>query len=85
MIGPLGYYEKLDISAHDFVELPYSLRGERNSDCENSEFNGTFDLKENIANSFFVLNESLRGFEDNNDKAIDGVNIRYDMTKAIRN
>ncbi|XP_032527028.2 peptide transporter family 1 [Danaus plexippus] len=77
MIGPLGYYEKLDISAHDFVELPYSLRGERNSDCENSEFNGTFDLKENIANSFFVLNESLRGFEDNNDKAIDGVNIRF--------
>ncbi|CAG9558248.1 unnamed protein product [Danaus chrysippus] len=77
MIGPLEYYEKLDISAHDFVELPYSLQGERNSDCENSEFNGKFDLKEKVANSFFLRNESLRGFEDNNEKAIDGVNLRF--------
>lgn len=76
MIGPLGIYEKLDIKAEGFIQLPYSLRGTPNSVCENITFNDVFHLKDKTANSYFIANETIYDFIDNNNKAIDGVSIR---------
>ncbi|CAH0716432.1 unnamed protein product, partial [Brenthis ino] len=77
MIGPLGIYEKLDIKAEGSIQLPYSLRGTPNSVCENITFNDVFYLKDKTANSYFIGNENLYDFMDNNNKAIDGVSIRF--------
>lgn len=76
MIGPLGVYEKLDIEAHQIVQLPYSLQGVPNSACEDLKFNAVFNLKEKTANSYFITNKEIYSFIDNNNKAIDGVNVR---------
>ncbi|KPI91940.1 Peptide transporter family 1 [Papilio xuthus] len=77
IIDALGVYEKLDIEAHQQIELPYSLRGGNNSDCMNVNYEGKFVLKEKTANSFFVSNNGVYQYEDNNDKAIDGVKVRF--------
>ncbi|CAH2103133.1 unnamed protein product [Euphydryas editha] len=75
-IGPLGAYEKLDIEADQIIQLPYSLRGAPNSECENITFSNTFSLMEKTANSYFISNNNLYNFIDNNNKAIDGVSVR---------
>lgn len=75
-IGPLGAYEKLDIEADQIIQLPYSLRGMPNSACENITFSNTFSLLEKTANSYFISNNNLYNFIDDNNKAIDGVNVR---------
>ncbi|XP_045531115.1 peptide transporter family 1-like isoform X1 [Pieris brassicae] len=76
IVGSLGVFEKLDIAAKDAIELPYSLSGQESTACANKLYNGNFLLKENTANSFFINNETVEGFTDNNDKAIDGVTVR---------
>ncbi|XP_045458412.1 peptide transporter family 1-like [Melitaea cinxia] len=80
-IGPLGAYEKLDIEADQIIQLPYSLRGMPNSACENITFSNTFSLLEKTANSYFISNNNLYNFIDDNNKAIDGVNVRF-LTNA---
>ncbi|CAK1554112.1 unnamed protein product [Leptosia nina] len=77
VIGPLGVFEKLDVQAKDFVEFPYSLSGQGNSACANKLYNGNFPLTEKTANSFFITNETVYSFADNNDKAIGGANVRF--------
>lgn len=77
MIGPLGIYEKLDIEAQQMVQLPYSLQGVPNSACEDLKFNAVFNLKEKTANSYFITNKEIYSFIDNNNKAIDGVSVRF--------
>lgn len=74
-IGPLSVYEHLDINADGSIELPYYVRGEGN--CSNIVYNGNFYLKENTANSFFINREGISNFTDNNDKAINGVSVRF--------
>lgn len=76
IVGPLGVYEKLDIETRNLTELPYSLSGQENSACAKKLYNGNFLLKEKTANSFFIANETVQGFIDNNDKAIDGIKVR---------
>ncbi|KAL0852209.1 hypothetical protein ABMA28_000429 [Loxostege sticticalis] len=75
-IEPLSAYERLDIKAEEFLDLPYSLQGQ-GSECANVKFNGTFLLREETANSFFVNREGIYDFKDNNDKAIDSVRVRF--------
>lgn len=75
-IGPLSVYENLNIFADDFVDLPYYLHGESTTECADIAFSGYFNLKEKTANSFFINKGGLYNFTDNNDKAIDGVNVR---------
>ncbi|KAL0902567.1 hypothetical protein ABMA27_000405 [Loxostege sticticalis] len=75
-IEPLSAYERLDIKAEEFLDLPYSLQGQ-GSECANVNFNGTFLLREETANSFFVNREGIYDFKDNNDKAIDSVRVRF--------
>ncbi|PZC71469.1 hypothetical protein B5X24_HaOG213365, partial [Helicoverpa armigera] len=75
-IGPLSVYEKLDIVADKFVDLPYYLQGEPGTECADIASTGYFNLKEQTANSFFINKEGIYNFTDNNDKAIDGVNVR---------
>ncbi|KAJ0183782.1 hypothetical protein K1T71_000205 [Dendrolimus kikuchii] len=77
IIGPLSVYEKLDIEANKFIDLPYSLQGQVNSNCGNITYTGTFHLLEKTANSYFIQREYLLNFNDNNDKAIDGVHVRF--------
>lgn len=74
-IEPLSAYERLDIKAEEFLDLPYSLQGQ-GSECADVNFNGTFLLREETANSFFVNREGIYDFKDNNDKAIDSVRVR---------
>nr|XP_049695149.1 peptide transporter family 1 [Helicoverpa armigera] len=76
-IGPLSVYEKLDIVADKFVDLPYYLQGEPGTECADIASTGYFNLKEQTANSFFINKEGIYNFTDNNDKAIDGVNVRF--------
>ncbi|CAH1647751.1 unnamed protein product [Spodoptera littoralis] len=76
-IGPLSAYENLHIFADDFVDLPYYLQGEPATECAGIAFSGYFNLKEKTANSFFIKKDGLYNFTDNNDKAIDGVNVRF--------
>lgn len=76
IIDALGVYEKLDIEAHQQIELPYSLRGGNKSDCMDVNYDGKLVLKEKTANSFFVSNYGISQYDDNNDKAIDGVKVR---------
>ncbi|CAK1588211.1 unnamed protein product [Parnassius mnemosyne] len=76
-IGPLEAYEKLDIEAHQLIDLPYSLRGHESSACADVQHDGYLRLKEKTANSFFVTAGEIYNFTDNNDKAIDGVNVRF--------
>lgn len=75
-IGPLSAYENLHIFADDFVDLPYYLQGEPATECAGIAYSGYFNLKEKTANSFFIKKDGLYNFTDNNDKAIDGVNVR---------
>ncbi|XP_013138411.1 PREDICTED: peptide transporter family 1 [Papilio polytes] len=77
IIDALGVYEKLDIEAHHQIELPYSLRGGNKSDCMDVNYDGKLVLKEKTANSFFVSNYGVSQYDDNNDKAIDGVKVRF--------
>ncbi|XP_014370098.2 peptide transporter family 1 [Papilio machaon] len=77
IIDALGVYEKLDIEAHQQIELPYSLRGVNTSDCMDVNYDGKFVLKEKTANSYFVSRNDVYQYDDNNDKAIDGVKVRF--------
>ncbi|CAH2035220.1 unnamed protein product, partial [Iphiclides podalirius] len=77
ILGPLDVYEKLDIEANKLVDLPYSLNGQNSTDCADVKHGGYFRLKEKTANSYFVTNGEIQNFTDNNDKAIDGVNVRF--------
>lgn len=77
IIAPLSAYENLDIKTEQFVELPYSMHGQVNSECANITFSGVFHLKEETANSFFIKHEGVHAFTDKNDKAIDGVGVRF--------
>ncbi|KPJ06360.1 Peptide transporter family 1 [Papilio machaon] len=77
IIDALGVYEKLDIEAHQQIELPYSLRGVNTSDCMDVNYDGKFVLKEKTANSYFVSKNDVYQYDDNNDKAIDGVKVRF--------
>ncbi|XP_049885461.1 peptide transporter family 1 [Pectinophora gossypiella] len=77
IIGPLGAYEKLDIVTENEKQLSYSLEGAPNTECSNMAFSSYFHLKEKTANSYFILHERVQSFVDNNDKAIDGVNVRF--------
>ncbi|XP_030031877.1 peptide transporter family 1 isoform X2 [Manduca sexta] len=74
-IGPLSVYEKLDIATDRIAELPYYLRGE--GSCADIVYNGHFHLREKTANSFFIGHNGVYNFTDNNDKAIDGVSVRF--------
>ena len=75
-IGALSSYENLNIFADEFIDLPYYLKGEIGTECTDIAYSGYFHLKEKTANSFFINKEGLYNFTDNNDKAIDGVNVR---------
>ncbi|XP_038216405.1 peptide transporter family 1-like isoform X1 [Zerene cesonia] len=77
LITPLGMFEKLDIEAEHSIELPYSLSGQGNANCSNIVYKGSFMLEEKKANSFFITTDMMYNFTDNNDKAIDGVNVRF--------
>lgn len=59
------------------IELPYTLQGSSYSSCENITFSGHFHLLEKTANSYFINDKSVNSFIDNNNKAIDGVSVRY--------
>ncbi|XP_059045686.1 peptide transporter family 1 [Achroia grisella] len=76
-IESLSAYEKLDIKAAGLVELPYSIQGTENSECAHIIHNGIFHLREETANSFFINNAGVYNFTDKNDKAIDGVSVRF--------
>ncbi|XP_075990601.1 peptide transporter family 1-like isoform X2 [Anticarsia gemmatalis] len=76
-VGPLSAFEKLDIFASDVVELPYFLQGDDTSACRDIAYSGYFLLKEQTANSFFINRNTIANFTDNNDKAIDGANVRF--------
>ncbi|XP_023946831.2 peptide transporter family 1 [Bicyclus anynana] len=75
-VGPLGVYEKLDIVADQLIEMPYTLQGSDNS-CENITFNGNFHMLEKTANSYFINEDNVYSFIDNNNKPIDGVRVRF--------
>lgn len=77
ILGPLSAYEQLDILANAYVDLPYAINGQPNTECADKAFFGNFILKEKTANSFFLSNEGVTNFTDNNDKVVDGVNVRY--------
>ncbi|VVC86245.1 unnamed protein product [Leptidea sinapis] len=77
IVGPLSVYEKLDIETKNFIDLPYSLSGQEHTECANQMFDGNFLVNEKTANSFFITNGSILNFTDNNDKAIDGVSVRF--------
>ncbi|XP_072931088.1 peptide transporter family 1-like isoform X2 [Epargyreus clarus] len=77
MIGPLDVYENLKIEADKFLELPYSLQGQNDTECAGISHTGHFRLLEKKANSFFINNKGVSNFTDNNDKAIDGFHIRF--------
>ncbi|CAB3225260.1 unnamed protein product [Arctia plantaginis] len=77
MVGPLSVFEKLDILTSNSTEVPYFIEGQENSACANHEYAGTFTLLEKTANSYFIKNNEIYGFIDNNDKAIDGVSVRF--------
>lgn len=76
-IGSLSAHENLNIFAEDFVDLPYFLQGQHSTECADIAFSGYFHLEEKTANSFFINKEGLYNFTDNNDKAIDGVSVRF--------
>ncbi|XP_041987142.1 peptide transporter family 1 isoform X2 [Aricia agestis] len=76
MIGPLSVYEKLDLESRNVTQLPISLRGIE-GECANQTFVGNYELQEKKANSLFISQNGLYNFIDNNDKAIDTVNIRF--------
>lgn len=76
-IGPLSAYESLTIKTEDFIDLPYSLRGQAASECAGISYNGNFHLKEETANSFFISRAGVSNFTDNNDKAIDSLRVRF--------
>lgn len=76
VIGPLSVYENLKILASNSTDVPYFIQGQENSPCAHLEYAGTFTLLENTANSYFINNNEIYSFIDNNDKAIDGVNVR---------
>lgn len=72
----MDIYDNLEIEAENLIELPYRLQGEPNTVCADKLYEGTFHLREETANSFFINNNDVYSFVDNNDKAIDGVRIR---------
>ncbi|CAG9781873.1 unnamed protein product [Diatraea saccharalis] len=76
-ILPLSVYEHLNIETDDFLDLPYSLQSLGTGDCADIAYNGHLHLKEKIANSFFVSRTEVFNFTDNNNKAIDSVNVRF--------
>ncbi|XP_028177240.1 peptide transporter family 1-like isoform X1 [Ostrinia furnacalis] len=76
-IGPLSAYEKLDIGADKFLDLPYDIQGQPGTECANLYLSGQFHLKEETANSFFIKRGGINNFTDNNDKALDGVSVRF--------
>ncbi|XP_013189412.1 peptide transporter family 1 isoform X1 [Amyelois transitella] len=77
VITPLSAYEQLDIKAEEFTQLPYSMQGDSNSNCANISYSGSFFLEEETANSFFINRDGVYNFTDKNDKAIDGVSVRF--------
>lgn len=77
LIGPLAVYEKLDIETTDFLEVPYSIERDTNSNCSDVAYSGNFRLLEKTANSYFINHENIYSFIDNNDKPIDGVYVRF--------
>ncbi|XP_053624000.1 peptide transporter family 1-like isoform X2 [Plodia interpunctella] len=77
VIGPLSAYEQLDIKADQVTQLPYSMQGEADTNCASVTYSGIFSLKEKTANSFFINSNGVFNFTDKNDKAIDGVSVRF--------
>lgn len=69
-------YEDLRIKTKVNTTLPYTLTGQAGSACSDIKYSGDFFLEEKTANSFFITNEGVLGFIDDNDKAIDGVRVR---------
>ncbi|KAI5641370.1 POT family domain-containing protein [Phthorimaea operculella] len=77
IVGPLSVYEELEIPAEGNLNLPYQLQGAANSVCADIAYSGNFNLKEKTANSYFIKYSGVENFTDNNDKTIDGVNVRF--------
>ncbi|KAJ2954424.1 hypothetical protein O0L34_g2692 [Tuta absoluta] len=77
IITPLSVYEELEIPAEGYVNLPYQIQGAANTACADIAYSGVFNLKEKTANSFFIKFSGVESFTDNNDKTIDGVNVRF--------
>ncbi|XP_048005679.1 peptide transporter family 1 isoform X1 [Leguminivora glycinivorella] len=76
-VPPLSVYEKLNIKTDNFIDLPYSLQGNPNTECAGVHYNGTFSLEQKTAKSFFVSSEGVYNFTDDNEKVIGGVGVRF--------
>ncbi|RVE49239.1 hypothetical protein evm_006131, partial [Chilo suppressalis] len=76
-ITPLSVYEHLDIETENVLDLPYNIHSQGAGDCADIVYNGYLHLKQEKANSFFISRNGVSNFTDNNDKAIDSVNVRF--------
>lgn len=77
-IPPLSVYENLDIPVKKSIDIPYSLRGETGTACENIVYSGKFNVVEKAYTSLFISSNELISFADDSDKAINGVKIRLE-------
>lgn len=75
IIGPLSVYENLEVDAVTFPNVSYALRGV-DGQCIDNPHIGSFSVSSATANSFFITNQGVDAFIDNNDKPIDGVYVR---------
>ncbi|KOB77657.1 Yin, partial [Operophtera brumata] len=80
-IGPLSVYENLEMDAITFPNISYALRGV-NGECIDNPHIGSFSVSSSTANSFFINNQGIHAFVDNNDKPIDGVYVRFLVNSA---
>lgn len=77
-IPPLSVYENLHIPVKNSIEIPFSYKGEAGTACEKIVHTGSFNIIEQNYTSLFISSNGLLSFEDDNDKALNGVNIRLD-------
>ncbi|XP_026332707.1 peptide transporter family 1 isoform X2 [Hyposmocoma kahamanoa] len=76
-IPPLSVYENLDIPVKNSVEIPYNIKGDTGTACEKIVYSGNFHVVEKGYTSLFISSNDLISFVDDNDKAMNGVKIRF--------
>lgn len=70
VVKSLSMYEDLYFENTDETNIPYSMSGEPNTECQSVNFEGQFNLTEKTANSFFIREGGVVSFIDSNDKSI---------------
>lgn len=75
-IPPLAVYQNLEVPVQNSTELNFTYKGEPGTECESIVKSGNFYIEEKSHSSYFISTNGLIRFVDDNDKAINGVNIR---------